>query len=471
LYFSGLNNHYAGILKTFLIYIVVAVAAWVSGFGMIWAVVLNAVVFFWIVYGLIDEYHPDNYYVPGMAFILFQLSPVTGTAIIGRLEAVVLSFAVAFAVLLLLPSQHSKNTVRTFIEEGFALSTKLLAAYEEGRQEEKELLQDQLRRMNEKICDEIYLYNYSAFQKQSKMNWYCRFVAMFQVFTVLTDEPNVVEKSEMMKNMLRNFRMLFEENQWDYGSKRLKFRNEKPDIRSFRLRFALRQVIVMTPCMIYGYLCPWGNGFWLAVSVYFMLVPLYENMPSRVKGRITGTLAGVVLCFVLFTLFPTLRAHVIILIIINFIINSSTGYAFTVAYLTCAVLALNITTENIGYTLIERLIYTFGGAGLTVLASRYIFPIRIKPEADFLMEKLKKLREEMANIKQDESEDAEEFRYEKDQLLLQSYLLSRRLRLYNEALSEQEKNTELIQELNEHMLDMSYYLVHHFVGVKAMVRE
>ncbi|SDB29727.1 FUSC family protein [Eubacterium oxidoreducens] len=468
LYFAGLSNHYASMVKTFLIYMVLAVAAYVAGLSLPFAIVVNAAVFFWIVYHLIDEYHPDNYYTPGMAFILFQLSPVSGMhGLSMRLIALILSFAIAFLVLLLLPSRHNKNDVRKLVGQGFEIGNQLCEAYVARDKVAIEQKQQLLHLLNEQICDEIYLYNYAGFRKENKVNWYCRFVALFQVLTVLAEHEDVEEKSEQMRNMLVNFKALYEADKANDFSKKLVFKKEKPDIHSFTLRFALRMLIVMTACMIYGYICPWGNGFWLAVSVYFMMVPLYENITGKIKGRLLGTIAGVILCFLLFTVFPSQPAHVVILIIFNFLINSSKNYATTVAYLTCAVLALNITPDNIGFTLLERLIYTFGGAGLTLLGCRFIFPIRIQPEADYLLSRLNMLREQMQRIRVYKGESPEELRHERDQLLVRSYLLSRRLRRYNQALPHEKRNLKLIDVLNEHMSDMSMFLVHHFIGIKS----
>ncbi|MCR5666055.1 MAG: FUSC family protein [Eubacterium sp.] len=470
LYFANLSNHYASMLKTFLIYMVLAVAAYVAALSLPLAIVVNAAVFFWIVYHLIDEYHPDNYYTPGMAFILFQLSPVTGVSGLSmRLVALILSFAIAFVVLLVLPARHNKKDVRKLVGQGFDIGEQLYEAYVAGDRLLVEQKQQLLHLLNEQICDEIYLYNYAGFRKENKVNWYCRFVALFQVITVLSYNLDVEEKAPQIKNMLVNFRALYEEDQANDFSKKLEFKKDKPDIRSFTLRFALRMLIVMTACMVYGYVCPWGNGFWLAVSVYFMMVPLYENITGKIKGRLMGTIAGVVLCFLLFTIFPSTQAHVVILIIFNFLINSSKNYATTVAYLTCAVLALNITPENIDFTLLERLIYTFGGGALTLLGCRFIFPIRIEPEAEYLMSRLNRLREEMERIKMHTGESPEELRHERDQLLIRSYLLSRRLRRYNQALPHEKRNEHLLEVLNQHMNDMSLYLVHHFVGVKGRV--
>ncbi len=467
LYFSKISNRMASITKTFLIYIAVAFFAWLAGMNLILCIVINIGVFFWIAFVLIDEYHPDNYYTPGIAFLMFQLSPVTENGILTRCIALTLSFFLAFLVMWIMSFFFKKKLVRDYAADGLNISEQLLHAYESKNSERVADLQQQLRQISETISDEIYQYNYAAFGNEHRVNWYCRFVALFQVFINLTSDENIEEKAPIMRNMIRNFRELLNRNMEFGERKTLTFKRYKPGLRSFRLRFALRMVITMTPCMIFAYLCPYGNGYWLSVSVYFMLVPLYEQSGSRIRGRLFGTLAGVVVCLILYTLFPEQNQHVIIMTIANLFINSSTSYTATVAYLTCAVLALNITPENLLFTLGERLIYTVCGAFLTVIASRYIFPIRIKPEAEHLKKKLAEIQAELALVQSASLPHADETHRQNDQLLIRSYLLGRRLREYQQTLAED--NTDLLELLEEHMKNVSCYFTYHFTGVKASI--
>ncbi len=174
-------------------------------------------------------------------------------------------------------------------------------------------------------------------------------------------------------------------------------------------------------------------------------------------------------CFVLYTIFPDQNQHIAIMTIANLFINSSTSYTATVAYLTCAVLALNITTENLLFTLTERLIYTVCGALLTVIASRYVFPIRIRPEEEHLKQKLDEIQDELAAVQSAQHPHSDDTHRQNDQLLIRSYLLGRRLREYQRVMAED--NTDLMKLLEEHMQRVSCYFTYHFVGIKASICE
>ena len=68
------------------------------------------------------------------------------------------------------------------------------------------------------------------------------------------------------------------------------FRLRRPDLRSFRLRFALRQVITVTPCLIFAWVSQLPNIYWLVISVFFMMIPFTDHTMSRVRQRVGGTL-------------------------------------------------------------------------------------------------------------------------------------------------------------------------------------
>ena len=95
--------------------------------------------------------------------------------------------------------------------------------------------------------------------------------------------------------------------------RRLNFRIRKPDIRNLRFRFALRQVIVLTPCLVLAYLWQTNNIYWLVISVFFMMIPFTEYTMQRVRQRVFGTMAGIVLSFILFTIFPDFTSRVVIM--------------------------------------------------------------------------------------------------------------------------------------------------------------
>lgn len=122
--------------------------------------------------------------------------------------------------------------------------------------------------INQKCSMEIYSYNRATLRHKGKINWYCRFILVFQVINYLTSHPEQEENLACAEEIYTKFypQFLTTEPTADYC--KLTFRVQKPDIRNMRLRFALRQVIILTPCLVISYLWQSNNIYWLVISVF-----------------------------------------------------------------------------------------------------------------------------------------------------------------------------------------------------------
>ena len=139
---------------------------------------------------------------------------------------------------------------------------------------------------------------------------------------------------------------------------------------------------MLTPCLVLAYLWQTDNIYWLVISVFFMMIPFTEYTMQRVRQRVFGTMAGIVLSFILFTIFPDFTSRVVIMTVANFLIYAADGYGPTVAFITCSALALQSIDSNIPVVLTQRLIYTLLGGGIALLSNRYVFPIRLQKQCN-----------------------------------------------------------------------------------------
>ena len=76
--FMQMKCHYPCMLKHYLVYCVIIVAAWAANISPVLCVLADIGVFFGMAYIIIDEYEPTNYFPFGMAMIFFQFAPVEG---------------------------------------------------------------------------------------------------------------------------------------------------------------------------------------------------------------------------------------------------------------------------------------------------------------------------------------------------------------------------------------------------------
>lgn len=461
--FKNISDHYSCMVKTFFIYVIMAVVAYIALMNLALCILANGATLIWISYFLIDEYNPNNYFPAGMALIFFQIFPAKGLQeLFVRWQALFISFLIIGIFLVIIFRNKKTDPLKNFIKEGLSISREIINLIESGDFSKLAGKQSELHEINQKISWEIYVANRASLRKNVNANRYCMYIAYFQIvnFNVneyLTSEDEEPEINlEVIKNMLNNFEAALESDILLTDARKLKIRENKFDIRSFRARFALRMLITVTPCLIYAYLQPYYNSYWLSISVFFMLIPVYEHTFKRVAERTAGTLIGIFICLILFALFKGFPERVIIMTIANFLIYCAESYTTTVAYITCSALALNDLALTGLPMLGERLMYTIAGAVITLIAGRFIFPIHSKDSIEYIKELMSDIRE---TINSSCALSQNEKKYQINRLIVKSYLFSSRLDDFENTLGAEEESYGISEYQKMHMLYIADWLI------------
>lgn len=464
--YRSMCNHYECMIKNFAIYIIMAVLAFFAVMNLPLCILINVLALFWIAYILIDEYNPTNYFPAGMALIFFQIAPVNTLSALGtRIAALLATFVIVFLfVFILSKTNKNPNPLRGLLEKGFENCEHQIALCENGSDEEIDKLHHELCDINKRCSEEIYSYNRASIFMKGKTNWYCQFILVFQIVNYLTLNRNHSGNPEKAKKLFADFKNLFETCEPTSDYHRLNFRIKHPDIRNFRLRFALRQIITLTPCLVFAWASGLPNAYWLVISVFFMMIPFSENTLQRVRQRVTGTIAGILICLVLFSLFRNFAARVVIMTIANFLIYGANGYGPTVAYITCSALALQTINAAVPLILAQRLIYTLIGALIALLANKWIFPIRIKKQIQYLMELIRSIRKELVELTENTVPGDGVRRKEIDQRIIKSYMLSKRLEALHESLPAEDRLVDFENLQKKHMTFLAEYLSEYMTG-------
>lgn len=210
---------------------------------------------------------------------------------------------------------------------------------------------------------------------------------------------------------------------------------------SFRVRFALRLFIVMIPSFAFAYLSGFDNAYWLPMSLFLLVMPLYDNTTKRTGERVFGTIIGLLACFIIFTIFPSVIAYRAVTIISNFLIYASDTYLAIVTFTTCMVLSMKESPDT--YMLLaERLIYTFLAAVAALIANRFVFPTSNENELKTTLSRLilidYELTQELLNIKSG-NEDTWLIR----ELILRSYLVAVKLQEHWDKLNAEDSDLDM----------------------------
>lgn len=467
--FQGMEDYRGCMLRSFGIYTVMAVAAYLALLHPALNILCNGAALFWIGYFLIDEYNPLNYFPAGMALIFFQISPVPGSLVPMRILALAVSFLLVFLFLELTRrlKKQGDGALKQLVRQGLDISGQIYELLCQEKRSEAEELRQKLCRVNRQLSLSLYEQNRATLKKQLKENIFCNDIAGFQMINylasvVITGDVGVgAVQLQQMKEILETFKKPVEEEKiCDSVYDRLKFRENPMDIRSFRLRFALRQVLVMTPCLLYGSLSPWENGYWLAISVFFMMIPVYESTFLRVAQRIRGSLLGIGVCLVAFAVFRGFWGRVLLMTIANFFIYSAGNYASMVTCITCSALALKLDTDFYVLMLVQRMLYTLIGAVIAVGANLWVLRIRAFRQCQYVMELLEGLKIRMETAAS--LPEAERIR-EMNQIMVKSYLLSSRMEEFNNMAAPEHKRQDVEEFLKEHMLFTSRQMLSQYV--------
>ena len=370
------NGRYECLIMDFLVCEVLAAAAFAASFHIALNIIVNALVFFWIACFYINDYSPANHFPIGIAYIFFQISPAENAAALGtRALALVVSFSILMVFLIVYTVIFTDYPAyKKVIADGFENCSRQLELEGEDPAACKELQKD-LQKISNRCCKDIWEFNRSVIRPRNKANFYCRYIVFFIIFSYLMDDPENSADRAQARKMYERYRNDFENLKPQAVYKRLKFRLEPLGIHNFRVRFALREAIVLVPCIAFANLSGLENVYWMVLCAFFLVTPYSDLSADKVRRRVIGTIVGVVICQIAFPLLPNFAGRAVLMTVANFFSYFGGGYDLAVICITCAVTALSEINGAVSTMLLQRLIYNLIGAAIAVFANRFIFSI------------------------------------------------------------------------------------------------
>ncbi len=413
----------------------VDLAAFAAGRGLWWALGINLVVPFALVYLLSSKFTPKAYFVFSMEFVFLQLVPIQPQELPIQLLALGCGLAVVTVALWL--HAHMVRRRRHFgtVRKGMhnlCVQMKTLACGGDVSPLRR-TLESMLVHMNQVIYDSRgYTYLANGYGKL-----YYLFMVMFQRCAYFTQHfvplgtlppsqdrmyfarlsklfgqaesalggPNhgqlleQVEElrrgpglsdpaqNEAMGEILRLFSVALRELEntrpaqpqraWKLPRDQHKLRGLGNIFRLelFSTRFALRLSAVL--CVSFGFVWLTGleHAYWYPMTTFLMLMPYAEESRMKIGNRILGTMGGVVVSMALMSLFHTMPEYFVILAVMTCFMYYApvTSWTMTV-YSTC----YGMTLAHLRLGLMQasglRLLYVAMAAATAALANRFLLP-------------------------------------------------------------------------------------------------
>jgi len=222
-------------------------------------------------------------------------------------------------------------------------------------------------------------------------------------------------------------------------------------LNEFKLRFAIRMSVIVTLAFFVIRRFSLPKGYWLPMTVFILALPFYEDSKARVYARFRGTILGVIVAFLLFSVFKGQEMHFVIILVTTFFMYAFKDYATMSIYVTCYALAITTISMSDGEAVILRLLYTGIAAIVVLFANKFILPNKNHVELINMVKKLIDLDKVMITKAREALEkDFDEM--ELRRIIYSSYLISGRIQMHTNPSDKKED-----KEIKKFMLSNSEF--------------
>ena len=119
------------------------------------------------------------------------------------------------------------------------------------------------------------------------------------------------------------------------------------------------------------------DGRWIIFSLHAIIQPYSDYSKAKGQKRLIGTIIGLVIFEVLFSIFRDVTTRTLIMLIVSYLSNYSTDYKYQVIGMTVSALGAASIGGNMDLLAIERLIYVVSGTVIALCANKFVLPYRI----------------------------------------------------------------------------------------------
>ena len=234
---------------------------------------------------------------------------------------------------------------------------------------------DKLKNINdfidEKITiDEIIknLENFSYKEKHIDSNYYLIFELQEAINLLVKDLKNTKENS--IKQIYKNY---FVTNMMD------RLNNLKLNINkeSLKFTFALRGAIVTSIAVFIVSAFNIEHGKWLIFSISAIVQPYLESSKTKGKERILGTIIGLIIFEIVFSIITNTSGRAIIILLVGYISNYQSKYKYQMICTTISALGAASIGTDITDLSIQRITFVILGTIIALYANKVILPYKM----------------------------------------------------------------------------------------------
>lgn len=157
--------------------------------------------------------------------------------------------------------------------------------------------------------------------------------------------------------------------------------------KSLKFSYAFRSALLMSIGIgIVGYF-NLPEGKWLVFTLLAIIQPFKQDASTKSRRRIVGTLIGVIVFFIAFTLVSDMTMRSLMIMLAGYICSYQTDYSKQMIFTTFSALGAASLADGFSLELIiSRLIYVVIGTGIAMIANKLILPYGVDDSTKYLME-------------------------------------------------------------------------------------
>lgn len=180
----------------------------------------------------------------------------------------------------------------------------------------------------------------------------------------------------------------------------LKEFNIKNDIqrKSVRFTFAFRGALLMSIGVFLVALFNIENGKWIIFTLGAINQPYLDKATVKLRDRIIGTIGGVAIFLVVYSIVTGDSARMSLLLIVGYAMNYITKYTYSVVCITLFALGSISVGANIPYIATQRLVFILIGCIIAIIADKLIFPTYAYKYTQVAINKATANNEEIVNL-------------------------------------------------------------------------
>ena len=146
---------------------------------------------------------------------------------------------------------------------------------------------------------------------------------------------------------------------------------------SLKFTFAFRGALITSLGVFIVSLFNLQYGKWLVFSLISIVQPYFEASKTKGKDRIIGTVIGLLIFEILFSLVLSMAGRTFIILLVGYISNYLTEYRYQMICTTVSALGAAAMIDTVNYVFLNRMVFVFVGTLIALYASKIILPYRI----------------------------------------------------------------------------------------------